>query len=146
MTDTDNEAGPSVTPPKKRRIKRYCVFNDEWMKNLEWTQWLRPSRIGKEEARCDICNTQFKIKYEGRGAIKAHAKSKHHLELVKAKSKNHMMKNFLIQKDTPEIISVALAEISLTYHTVYHHLSYLSQDCSTKLQKKFTRTLILQKK
>lgn len=47
----------------KKRI-RNCVFNDEWLKDQIFSNWLA-KHDGPNKARCIICQTVFSVKYDG---------------------------------------------------------------------------------
>jgi len=116
--------------PKKSK-KRYCTFQDIWLKNNEYKDWLR--KVDDFRVKCTTCLTEFTIKYEGVTAINAHLNSKTHSSKVNAIKMSSALKSFINNNDSKESDSIALSEICLTYHTINHHLSYLSNDCGIKL-------------
>lgn len=78
---------------------------------------------------------KISIKCDGVCALTAHMKTEKHVKSARAKDTNKSIQHFF-QKKNETNYDVIIAELMWTYHGVKHHHSYLSQDCSNKLQKK----------
>lgn len=119
----------SDTPPKVK--KRYCCFQDEWLTDESFSQWLR--KEDDTTAFCKMCRTTFTIKHDGVKAIKHHQQTTGHVRKCQSASQSSLLSKFFIKIGSAEEEKVAFAELMLTYHGVKHHHSYLSQDCGNKL-------------
>jgi len=75
---------------KKKRVKCFCTFNDNWLKDDNFKSWLM--KDSNEYTKCKICQIRFIVKYDGISAIKQHLNS------LKHKNMNH---NFFENKNTP---------------------------------------------
>lgn len=117
----------------KKKVKRFCSFNDNWIKDENFKSWLM--KYSEEYAKCKICQVQFTVKYDGIGAIKQHLNSLKHKNIENQQKQNQLLNNFLESKNTPENESLSLCELAFTYHSVKHHHSYNSADCFTKNAK-----------
>lgn len=120
-----------LTPKKK--VKRFCCFNDNWLKDENFKSWLM--KCSEEYGKCKICQVQFTVKYDGISAIKQHLNSQKHKNMDNQQKQNQLLHNFL--ESTPENESLSLCELSFTYHSVKHHHSYNSADCFAKNAKIF---------
>ncbi len=85
------------------------------------------------KVNCITCLNEFTIKYEGVTAIEAHSKSKTHKLKVNAIKMSSAINSFINKNDSKESNSIAISEICLTFHTINHHLRYLSSECGIKL-------------
>ena len=64
--------------------KRCCSFNDDWLKEQEWSLWLeRGSNV--KTAYCKLCNHSFDVSNMGKSAVASHAKGKKHKEKISLK-------------------------------------------------------------
>lgn len=117
----------------KKKVKRFCSFNDNWLNDENFKLWLM--KYNEEYAKCKICQVNFTIKYDGISAVKQHLNSLKHKNMDKQQKQNQLLHNFLESKDTSETESLSLCELSFTYHSVKHHHSYNSADCFTKNAK-----------
>ena len=116
-----------------KKQKRWTKFQDNWLKNDEFKQWL----IKKDEfsAKCGYCDINFSVKYEGLKAVTDHLKTNNHKTNEKSLKSSQTMTAFVTKTNSKEEEEIRIAEVCLTYHTVYHHLSYRAMDCNTKLVK-----------
>jgi len=69
----------------KKRVKRFCTFNDNWLKNFK--SWLM--KCSNEYAKCKICQIRFIVKYDGISAIKQHLNSLKHKNMNNQQKQNH---------------------------------------------------------
>ena len=44
----------------EKRPKGKCVFNKEFMQDVNYRLWLKPGKT-VDQARCDICNSEFSV-------------------------------------------------------------------------------------
>lgn len=84
----------------------------------------------ESEAKCKVCDCYFSFGSRGIKDVERHLESEKHQKMSKAVSSNSKMDTFF--KPTLNIISErkAAAEATLAYHTVKHHQSYKSMDCT----------------
>ena len=62
-SNSDSESNPEKIVVKKKK-KYYCSFNDEWLKEDDFKDWL--GKKNELEAECKICQQTLSVKYEGR--------------------------------------------------------------------------------
>jgi hypothetical protein len=108
-------------------------FRDNWLDIEDYKLWL--TKVDDFTARCNLCNKEFTIKYEGLSGITKHKDTNVHKEKVKSIKMSQTLSAFVTKVSDKDLDVVAVAEVSLTYHTVRHHLSYASSDCIIKLIK-----------
>ena len=145
MSDSDSNNYDKPTTPLKKRRLRNCVFNDNWMKDSRFSNWLaKHDDINK--ARCIYCMNVFSVKYDGVNAVQSHSNSKKHISTVQSRQKSAVIKNYFVTQDIKENDAVAAIELSKCFHCVKHHHSYLSTDCGVKLELKHFSDATLAKK
>lgn len=90
----------------------------------------------ESEAKCKVCDCYFSFGSRGIKDVERHMESEKHKKMSKAVSSNSKMNAFF--KPTLNIVSErkAAAEATLAYHTVKHHQSYKSMDCTGGLLRK----------
>ena len=69
----------------------------------------------------------------GGKALQEHLDSRIHKEKIKVASTAKSLNGFIIKKNSALDIKVSLAEAVLAFHTVKHHMSYRSMDCTPQL-------------
>lgn len=132
--------------------KRKCIFNDRQKKLYKCFVDDRDV----SEANCIICdcyvsvankgmfsNNRFKyFKFinmlniftflSGSYDLKAHLDTTKHKSRIasSAVSSSVILDNFVINKNTHDILKVSAVEGTLAFHTVVHHHSYRSMDCT----------------
>ena len=117
-----------------RKRKRFLTkFQENWLKNEMFNNWL--SKKDDQTARCDPCSKDITIKYEGINALKKHKESDSHKQKMSAIKMSQSLSTFVVKTSNKESDETAISELCITYHTVYHHLSYRSMDCDVKLIK-----------
>lgn len=145
MSDSDSNNYDKPTTPLKKRRLRNCIFNDNWMKDSRFSNWLaKHDDINK--ARCIYCMNVFSVKYDGVNAVQSHSNSKKHISTVQSRQKSAVIKNYFVTQDIKENDAVAAIELSKCFHCVKHHHSYLSTDCGVKLELKHFSDATLAKK
>lgn len=118
------------TPAKKPR--RMCYFNVEWESQFSW---LNKCNDNKTKGYCKLCKSTFSVAYDGLKAVTHHAASKKHKEAESAAAISQRMHSFFAPNSSPQSEKVSIAELCEVFHNVKHHISYLAQDCSTKVKK-----------
>ena len=61
--------------------KRKCSFNDDWMRDDRFKQWLQKGP-DIHSAKCSLCYTTFDIANMGKSAIESHSTGKKHLKAL----------------------------------------------------------------
>eukprot|EP00079_Xenopus_tropicalis_P010275 XP_002934983.2 PREDICTED: uncharacterized protein LOC100492546 isoform X1 [Xenopus tropicalis] len=117
-----------ATKPKKRK----CVLTESILIDFPF---IRPGPT-ENYAFCTLCQTAFTIASGGRSTVKEHSASKRHLKASQTfiVKENSFFKMFL--PDASEF-SLAFQEGTFAFHTIRHHQSFLSMDCSAGLIKRF---------
>lgn len=70
-----------------------CVFNEIWMRNEKYKDWLVPSS-SRFKAECSLCNRSIEIANMGESALTSHLRSKKHKKFIEMKNKT-VIKDFL---------------------------------------------------
>ncbi|CAG9566208.1 unnamed protein product [Danaus chrysippus] len=129
-TDSEARTGASTLTPKKKQ-RRMCSFLDVWMKSYSF---IKPALNNKNRALCTLCQKEFSISHGGKNDIEKHQKSNEHQKRERSASLSTSLKLFLkTDQMTTQEEKVIAAEITKTYHSVKHYLSFDSLDCDTKL-------------
>ena len=130
--ETDEEDKPLKSAPAAKK-KRYTVYNADWVKMDNFSEWVRPTQGDPFSATCILCPAKIVVKHEGRFALDTHEKTKKHQAVVSSKRKNRAIASFMTKRGSPEEDRIAVVELCSVYHGVLHGHSYLSTDCSIKL-------------
>lgn len=86
------------------------------------------------EIECLTCgNSKINIANKGRSAITQHIDSEKHKKNIRSVSKSVPLPQVFPLKNSKESDRISAVEATLAYHTVYHHFSYNSADCSNRL-------------
>lgn len=109
--------------------KRKCLYLPEYTK--EW-RFIKKGRYN-DEILCSMCNSYINIGHGGRSDIRDHLKSKKHIQKISNASSSQNIGNYFISSSSPENNKIAIAELTIAYHTVKHHQSFRSADCGNKL-------------
>ncbi|MGH0141386.1 UNVERIFIED_CONTAM: hypothetical protein FKN15_073639 [Acipenser sinensis] len=129
-------AAANKKSPSTKKVQRFCSFRDEWLEMDDFKACISKDHSDATSARCIVCHTSFTVKHDDVSAVKTHQTSDRHKLAFQAQKSSDTLSNFFVKKNTEEEDSVIASEISLVYHGVTHHHSYLSQDCGNKLYAK----------
>ncbi|KAL4101263.1 hypothetical protein QTP88_021283 [Uroleucon formosanum] len=108
--------------------KRKCVFNDRLKESFK--SFVDGRDVS--EAKCIVCDCYVSVANKGSYDLKAHLDTTKHKSRIasSAVSSSNNLSNFVINKNTPEILKVSAVEGTLAFHTVVHHHSFQSMDCT----------------
>ena len=110
-----------------------CKFTDELKKKHPCF------RLGREasEAECMTCRagTYVSVANKGGSDLEAHVHSAKHKNAARGESSSSKVTDFFVSKTNT---SVTAAEGTLAFHTIKHHNSYRSMDCTSGLLRKAT--------
>lgn len=109
--------------------KRQCKFNNE----LQTAFKMFKSTNNPEEAHCKTCDKVINIGNGGKSSLEKHLDSQKHKSNISQASANQKMDQFVVPRNSTLDKKVAAVEITLAYHTVYHHSSFNSMNCTSKL-------------
>lgn len=113
---------------------RKCKFTKELAK--EFPMFVCSKNEG--EVECLTCkNKIINICNKGRHDILQHLNSVKHKNNVGSASNCSKLTKIYTVRSTKETEQISAIEAALSYHTVYHHFSYMSTDCTNKLHHKF---------
>lgn len=122
-----------------KKNKRFCKFQDEWLRKDEFKDWLlKSSANGQDDemtAFCKLCKVSLSVKYDGVKILRKHKESNKHTQIVRSQTASNTIANFFVKENTHENDQVSMSELILTFHGVKHGHSYISQDCGNKLMK-----------
>jgi hypothetical protein len=121
-----------LTKPKKRK----CSFNDSWLKMENFKNWLSKLPYDDGLAKCSLCSSVFSVKSSGVGDVNRHASSETHKTNLKNSNVSTTITSFLVKKNSTEETNVICAEVVRTFHSIRHHHSYRSAECTISLNHK----------
>jgi len=89
------------------------------------------------EAECLVCKpgTFVSLAHKGISDLQSHVSSEKHKRAVQGEGSSMKLTHYLV-KPGSEAEDVSAAEGTYAFHTVKHHSSFLSMDCSSVLLKK----------
>lgn len=120
---------------KKRKKKR--VFRREGSLKKESKNYPMIEKVvnDKHSAYCPTCQVKFSVVNKGKYDLDQHLdteKHKHRLRVVASSSK---IDSHFVKKISSLDEQITAAEATLVYHSVKHHYSFNSVDCTHKLLK-----------
>lgn len=86
------------------------------------------------EAFCTICSTNISIANKGVSDINEHLNTQKHKTNMKNQAGSSKISIFFVTSN-PEDLQIQAAEGALVYHTVSHHMSFNSLDCTCALNR-----------
>lgn len=84
-------------------------------------------------AYCPTCDVSFSLASKGKSDIDQHLNSEKHRRRVRDSASSSKVPSFFAPKFTKLDDQISAAEGTLAFHTVKHHFSFNSVDCSHKL-------------
>ncbi|XP_055904720.1 uncharacterized protein LOC129940426 [Eupeodes corollae] len=112
--------------------RRKCTFNEDL--RAKFTSFKK----GKYdwEVCCSICNCTISIANKGRRDIEDHVKSEKHSKNLRASTSSAALDSFVVRRPAADQKHLKAAEATIAYHTIFHHQSFNSLDCTIKLNQK----------
>ena len=77
-----------------------CKFNPVWLTWPSYSKWLRAFKGDAEKAFCCQCNRAIDLRTMGESALKSHAKSNRHVNMMAIGSGNDSITSFLKTNST----------------------------------------------
>lgn len=84
---------------------------------------------------CGVCRVTFSIANKGKSDLEQHLRTEKHSKAVRGTNSSNKLSDYFVEKYTKLDDQVSAAEGALAYHTVTHHFSFRSTDCSHKFLK-----------
>lgn len=111
--------------------KRQCTFTDILRDRYPLM------RQGREpsEVHCTVCDCYISIKYKGAFDIDTHIKSNKHKTQLLVVNKTRKIDTIFQSASSQSKAKESAAEATLAFHTVKHHQTYNSMDCTGRLMK-----------
>ena len=110
--------------------KRKCIFRE----NLtEQFPFIKHSNKGVNFAYCSICNTDINIGNGGISLNKQHLISTKHVSYEHEICTTQSLAVFIRDQNSPISLKIAAAEGAFAFHTVKHHHSFKTMDCTSRL-------------
>ena len=67
-------------PPKVKK----CHFQNEWLTNEEYSNWVQAVPKNRSRVKCSFCKTEIDISNMGVAALDSHAAGKKHKQIASA--------------------------------------------------------------
>lgn len=111
--------------------KRKCKFSD--MLKAKYPNF----SVGRNEheAKCQVCDNYISVSNKGSGDLDRHINSDKHKKNIQNSAGCSKVSSFFLPKFSKLDDQVSAAEGTVAFHTVNHHLSYRSNDCTSVLFK-----------
>lgn len=84
---------------------------------------------------CSLCSSTFSISNKGKYDLEQHLNSEKHKKNIRASTSSGVVTSFFASTFSKQSHQIAAAEGTLAFHTVRHHFSFRSCDCSHNLLK-----------
>lgn len=88
------------------------------------------------EVTCTTCTVDINIANKGKHDLEQHIKSQKHKKNIGSAVSSKKIDSVFESQSLCEIEKISATEATLAYHTVKHHMSYRSTDCTHKLLAK----------
>jgi len=111
--------------------RRKCKFNEKLIK--EYPMFKKTEN--EHEAFCKICCIIVSLANKGKADLIQHLSSSKHSKNIQSTSGSKSVNTFFVTQNTKNEEKILAVEATLAFHTVRHHHSYKSCDCSTKLYR-----------
>lgn len=112
--------------------RRKCKFNNE----LEAKYPMFKRTKIDFEVTCESCNKIVSISNKGKADLEQHLQSTKHKSNIQSTSTSKNLNAYFVQRNSKIEDKILAAEATMAFHTVKHHQSYKSCDCSTKLYRR----------
>lgn len=89
-----------------------CKFNQLWLQEEEYKDWLAPYHSDNTRANCVICGKHFSLSTMGTTALRSHAKGTNHLKKLAKSSGQVTLSNFIASSSTPTTAGSSVTSIS----------------------------------
>ena len=110
--------------------KRKCVFRKDL---TETYSYIIHSTKGSTFAHCTICNVDINISFGGISSVKHHIDSSKHSASKLLFDSSKPLGAYFREKYSPVSLKIAAAEGTCAFHTIKHHHSFKSMDCTSHL-------------
>ncbi|KAL0879646.1 hypothetical protein ABMA27_003361 [Loxostege sticticalis] len=93
---------------------------------------------GRDEfdAKCSICDCHVDVGNKGTTALERHVATEKHKKMIRAASSSSKVTNFFQPSTSLILKNTHAAEGTLAFHTIKHHQSYNSMECTASLTRK----------
>ena len=71
-----------------------CIFNKNWLRDEEYSEWLQEVPNDKYAFRCRACAKNLELGCMGKSALSRHTKGSKHSELVKGSDSASFIKSW----------------------------------------------------
>jgi hypothetical protein len=86
--------------------------------------------------QCTLCNGVFSLAHNGRGDNADHVKTVKNRSAINATGSANIRDFFNTKDGNNSDLQCAAIEVTFSYHTARHELSFNTSDCTSKLVKK----------
>ena len=110
--------------------KRKCLFRSEFGQEFSF---LKTSNKGINFAYCTICNVDINLASAGISSIKKHIDTTKHSSSKEMMTSTQSLGTFFRETYSPLSLEIFAEEGSFAFHTVEHHHSFRTMDCTSNL-------------
>ena len=118
--------------------KRKCKFSDHMKTKCPCFG----DGCNENKAKCLVCDSYVSVANKGSTDLERHVASEKHRNIVRTSASSAKVTAFFQPKHSPESVKARAAEATLAFHTVTHHQSYKSMDCTGLMRKLFADSQI----
>jgi hypothetical protein len=121
--------------------KQKCVVSESLLKEFEFLK----RGVNEHSAFCSLCQTSFTVASGGRTSVSEHATRRHKSTVVTQSSNTEVSTFFKSIVPDKNYVAIALRKGTFAFHTVQHHQSFKSMDCSSSLINSLNQNLLKNK-
>ena len=70
-----------------------CVFNQAWLEDEAYKDWVKPVEDNKFSFECRLCKKTRALGNMGKNALRSHAESQRHKQLMKLETSSKVIEN-----------------------------------------------------
>ena len=63
-----------------------CKFQEKWLDNVEYKDWLHKDSLNIHNAKCSICHKSFSVSSMGEHSVISHSRGSKHLAFLKTRT------------------------------------------------------------
>lgn len=93
------------------------------------------------ETKCVICDTYISVANKGSLDLEKHVLTEKHRKNIRTSASSSKIEHFFVSKTMDADRNTRTAEGTFAFHTIKHHQTYRSMDCTSKLNQQVSTVL-----